>query len=103
MEGIKDAVRRGRMLRCKRCNEKGATLGCLKRTCKASYHLPCARDHDCLLMVSPYVVACPGHEDQLPGGLSHRLGFVKRRNASSGLLKSDEVDALDALGAISRK
>lgn len=54
-------------------------------------------------MVSPYVVACPGHEDQLPGGLSHRLGFVKRRNASSGLLKSDEVDALDALGAISRK
>lgn len=53
-------------------------------------------------MVSPYVVACPGHEDQLPGGLSHKLGFIKRRSKTA-TLKSAEVDALDALGAMGNK
>lgn len=30
---------------------KGATLGCFKRTCRASYHLACARKYNCLLQV----------------------------------------------------
>lgn len=30
---------------------KGATLGCFKRTCRASYHLACARKYSCLLQV----------------------------------------------------
>lgn len=31
---------------------KGATLGCFKRTCRASYHLACARKYNCLLQAS---------------------------------------------------
>ena len=77
LEGIPAAVRRGRMLRCKVCNEKGATLGCLKKTCKSSYHLRCARLHGCLLNIEPYAVACPEHVDQLPDGLSQILGFKR--------------------------
>jgi hypothetical protein len=81
LEGVKEAVRRGRMLRCKVCNLKGATLGCLKRTCRTSYHLPCARAHGCLLQVEPYVVACPEHVGSLPGGPSRRSG--QRRPAGA--------------------
>lgn len=33
------------------CRRKGATLGCFKRTCRASYHLACARKYNCLLQV----------------------------------------------------
>jgi hypothetical protein len=65
LEGLKDAIRRGRMIRCRVCNEKGATLGCMKRTCKHSFHLTCAREFGCLLQVEPYRVACPEHVDQL--------------------------------------
>lgn len=79
LAGVKDAIRRGRMLRCRICGLKGATLGCLKRTCRSSYHLPCAREHGCLLNVEPYAVACPEHVYDLPDGLSAKLGFPKER------------------------
>ena len=75
LEGIPAAVRRGRMLKCRRCNEKGATLGCLKASCKHSFHLTCARKHGCLLSMDPYCVACPEHVDQLPVGLMAKLGI----------------------------
>ncbi len=39
------------MLRCKVCNEKGATMGCVLKTCKKSFHLPCARATKCALQV----------------------------------------------------
>ena len=51
VERASEAVRRGRMIKCKLCGEKGATLGCHKRSCRASFHLSCARDHGCLLQV----------------------------------------------------
>lgn len=51
VERASDATRRGRMIKCKMCGEKGATLGCHKRSCRASFHLSCARDQGCLLKV----------------------------------------------------
>lgn len=65
LEGVKDAIRRGRMIKCRLCGEKGATLGCMKKTCRHSYHLPCARKYHILLQNEPYRVACPEHIDQL--------------------------------------
>eukprot|EP00890_Picochlorum_soloecismus_P003723 jgi/Picsp_1/4351/NSC_01857-R1_histone-lysine n-methyltransferase mll len=61
LEGVKDAIRRGRMIRCKHCNERGATLGCLVETCRSSYHLACARECNCILKLGPYEVYCPKH------------------------------------------
>lgn len=41
---------------------KGATLGCFKLTCRASYHLACARKYRCLLQArgrcAPSELAC---------------------------------------------
>ena len=51
LEGVPDAVRRGRKLKCKECGSKGATLGCHVRNCRSSFHLPCARLNHCVLQV----------------------------------------------------
>ena len=55
------AVRRGRLIKCKVCNSKGATLGCHVATCKNSAHLPCARFKKwlmevraCLCIIAPF-------------------------------------------------
>jgi len=40
---VMKAVRRGRLIRCAVCNQRGATLGCFNDNCKLSFHVPCAR------------------------------------------------------------
>jgi hypothetical protein len=49
---VPEAVRRGRKIKCRECGLKGATLGCLNRFCRSSFHLSCARDSGCELLVS---------------------------------------------------
>jgi len=61
--GVRDAIQRGRRLKCKLCGEKGATIGCFSKRCKSSYHLPCARQH-CILKGNPYFVCCPDHTSE---------------------------------------
>lgn len=61
--GVKDAIIRGRRLKCKLCGEKGATLGCFSKRCKSSFHLPCARKV-CILKGNPYFVCCQDHRSE---------------------------------------
>lgn len=49
---VPQAVRRGRSIRCRHCQQKGATVGCFHRTCQTCYHLPCAKEVGCELRVS---------------------------------------------------
>ena len=66
--GVRDAIQRGRRLKCKHCGEKGATIGCFSKRCKSSYHLPCARQQ-CILRGNPYFVCCPEHTSEFfPAG-----------------------------------
>lgn len=51
MEGLAEAVRRGRRIKCTECGQRGATLGCHAKNCRKSYHLPCACVAGCLLEV----------------------------------------------------
>ncbi len=53
LEKVDEAVRRGRMIKCKACNKKGATLGCHIRSCRHSFHMVCARATQCRLHVRP--------------------------------------------------
>jgi len=59
--GIRDAIVRGRRLKCKLCGKKGATIGCFSKRCKSSFHLPCAREV-CVLKANPYFVCCQDHK-----------------------------------------
>jgi hypothetical protein len=54
---VAEAVRRGRKIKCKQCGAKGATLGCLNRFCRSSYHLSCARASGCELNVRRLLLA----------------------------------------------
>ena len=59
LEKVDEAVRRGRMIKCKACNRKGATLGCHIRSCRHSFHMVCARATKCRLHVrSPSAQFC---------------------------------------------
>ena len=60
LEKVDEAVRRGRMIKCKACNRKGATLGCHIRSCRHSFHMVCARATKCRLHVrAPFLSASP--------------------------------------------
>lgn len=42
VENLKEELARGAKLRCSTCGHKGAALGCYVRSCRKSYHVPCA-------------------------------------------------------------
>lgn len=35
------AIKRGRQLKCHACGQAGATVGCINKTCRRSFHVPC--------------------------------------------------------------
>ncbi|XP_039021093.1 BRCA1-associated RING domain protein 1-like isoform X2 [Hibiscus syriacus] len=62
VKNLKAELARGAKLKCSKCGQKGAALGCYVKSCRRSYHFPCAKeipkcrwDHD------DYLVLCPAH------------------------------------------
>ncbi|XP_057683415.1 histone-lysine N-methyltransferase 2A-like isoform X2 [Corythoichthys intestinalis] len=45
---VHTAVSRGRHLRCDRCGQSGATVGCYLSTCQSNFHFMCARAESCV-------------------------------------------------------
>lgn len=43
-KNLKAEVARGAKLKCSTCGLKGAALGCYVKSCKRTYHVPCAMD-----------------------------------------------------------
>lgn len=70
LEKVGVAVRRGRMIKCRFCGHRGATLGCHIRSCRTSFHLPCARYNGSRLDVRPLA--------SLP------IGYLPRTSPSTG-------------------
>ncbi|KAI3976357.1 hypothetical protein MKX01_016295, partial [Papaver californicum] len=53
---------RSSKLKCSCCGLKGAALGCFKRSCKNTYHVPCALDtSDCRWDDEGHLMLCPSH------------------------------------------
>lgn len=42
VENVLSALKRGKLLKCAVCGEKGATLGCARSRCRKSFHVGCA-------------------------------------------------------------
>ncbi|BDA47202.1 probable histone-lysine N-methyltransferase 2A at N-terminal half [Coccomyxa sp. Obi] len=61
---VPKAVFRGRHINCKVCGKNGATLGCQVKSCRNSYHLPCALAKGCYL--DDWRVWCPKHAPHIP-------------------------------------
>ncbi|XP_073038112.1 protein BREAST CANCER SUSCEPTIBILITY 1 homolog isoform X1 [Primulina eburnea] len=59
---------RSNRIRCCCCGNKGASLGCYEKTCRKSFHVPCARlTPECRWDYENFVMLCPLHASrQLP-------------------------------------
>lgn len=55
------ALKRGRQLKCSKCKESGATVGCIVEKCRCNYHLRCAIESGGQFIDSPYTLYCKEH------------------------------------------
>eukprot|EP00873_Tetraselmis_striata_P004469 jgi/Tetstr1/424733/TSEL_015251.t1 len=89
LEGLAEAVRRGRRIKCTECGQRGATLGCHAKNCRKSYHLPCACVAGCLLEEDTMASFCSDHAE-----IHLRAREEAARSAERSLsLKADPSDA----------
>ncbi|KAJ8899539.1 hypothetical protein K2173_018513 [Erythroxylum novogranatense] len=62
VQNLKAEVDRGAKLKCTSCGLKGAALGCYVKSCRRSYHVPCAmKTTRCRWDYENYLLLCPGH------------------------------------------
>jgi len=70
LQNVHSAVSRGRMIRCRACGKKGASVGCCARNCAETYHFPCARQIGCAFM-DDKTVFCATHITEAAGKSLH--------------------------------
>ncbi|XP_074510115.1 histone-lysine N-methyltransferase 2A isoform X2 [Sebastes fasciatus] len=76
---VHSAVTRGRLMRCERCNQTGATVGCCLTSCQSNYHFMCARSRHCVFQEDKKVY-CHKHRHLISGRMITGQEFeVNRR------------------------
>ncbi|XP_023648005.2 histone-lysine N-methyltransferase 2A isoform X2 [Paramormyrops kingsleyae] len=75
---VHSAVARGRLMRCERCNQTGATVGCCLTSCQSNYHFMCARTRNCVFQDDKKVF-CYKHRDLISGKIITGQGFEVHR------------------------
>ncbi|MBN3295615.1 KMT2B methyltransferase, partial [Amia calva] len=76
---VHSATARGRLMRCERCNQAGATVGCCLPSCQSNYHFMCARSRSCVFQEDKKVY-CQKHRHLVCGKTVTGDGFeVLRR------------------------
>ncbi|KAJ0236178.1 BRCA1-associated RING domain protein 1 [Hirschfeldia incana] len=62
VRNLKPELARGMKMKCTKCNLKGAALGCYVKSCRRSYHVPCAREISrCRWDHEDFLLLCPVH------------------------------------------
>ncbi|CAN4093563.1 unnamed protein product [Withania somnifera] len=71
---------RAAKLKCSSCGMKGAALGCYVKSCRRSYHVPCAFEiQDCQWDMENFVMLCPIHKSvKFPSEKSKSRKHVRR-------------------------
>ncbi|XP_020259871.1 BRCA1-associated RING domain protein 1-like isoform X2 [Asparagus officinalis] len=76
VKNLKSELARASKIKCTSCGLKGAALGCYVKSCKRSYHAPCAYNIlECRWDCENYLVLCPAHA-------SHKLPCDKSKKKS---------------------
>ncbi|CAI0385825.1 unnamed protein product [Linum tenue] len=75
INNLKEELARGAKLKCSKCGQKGAALGCYVQSCRKSYHVPCAMEiARCRWDFEDYLLLCPGHSShKFPAEKSKRV------------------------------
>lgn len=59
---LEDELTRSRRIKCSLCGVKGAALGCYEKSCRKSFHVPCAKLlRECRWDTDHFVILCPLH------------------------------------------
>ncbi|XP_058208044.1 BRCA1-associated RING domain protein 1-like [Rhododendron vialii] len=62
VKNLKAEVARAAKLKCSKCGLRGAGLGCFVKSCRKSYHVPCAMEVlGCRWDFEDFLVLCPNH------------------------------------------
>ncbi|XP_031391728.1 BRCA1-associated RING domain protein 1 [Punica granatum] len=62
VKNLEKEVARGAKLKCVRCGLKGAALGCYVKSCRMTYHAPCAAEvSGCRWDCEDFLMLCPAH------------------------------------------
>uniref|UniRef100_A0A803MIN0 Uncharacterized protein n=1 Tax=Chenopodium quinoa TaxID=63459 RepID=A0A803MIN0_CHEQI len=59
---LEEELTRSRRIKCSLCGVKGAALGCYEKSCRKSFHVPCAKKlQECRWDADHFVILCPLH------------------------------------------
>ncbi|KAF4086761.1 hypothetical protein AMELA_G00088130 [Ameiurus melas] len=98
---VKDEYKRGRKLSCALCKKKGATAGCEVKSCKRSYHYPCAKKARALpeedQSNGTFTIYCEKHNPHASNGDSEK-GDAKVCPSSSGRKSLETGEQDNSLG-----
>ncbi|XP_010687017.2 protein BREAST CANCER SUSCEPTIBILITY 1 homolog isoform X2 [Beta vulgaris subsp. vulgaris] len=69
---LEEELTRSRRIKCSLCGVKGAALGCYEKSCRKSFHVPCAKLlRECRWDTEHFVILCPLHaSSKLPSELA---------------------------------
>ncbi|KAL8055254.1 hypothetical protein ABFX02_04G045000 [Erythranthe guttata] len=79
IKNLESELARASKLKCSSCGLKGAALGCFIKSCRKSYHVPCAVEIlDCRWDLDDFLMLCPAHKSvKFPSEKSN----LKRRHS----------------------
>ncbi|KAK2417838.1 RING/U-box superfamily protein [Trifolium repens] len=99
VKNLKAEVARGTKLKCTKCSLKGAALGCYVKSCRRTYHVPCAMDiSTCRWDHVDYLLLCPVHSNvKFPSEKSsHNKHAIQNHPISSHLPFQQSDQLLEA-------
>ncbi|KAL2473833.1 Protein BREAST CANCER SUSCEPTIBILITY 1-like protein [Forsythia ovata] len=81
---LETELTRSRRIKCCCCGIKGAALGCYEKSCRKSFHVPCAKlTPECRWDYQNFVMLCPLHAScQLPNEMLGSQSKQKRKPAT---------------------
>uniref|UniRef100_A0A1A8V3E7 Histone-lysine N-methyltransferase n=1 Tax=Nothobranchius furzeri TaxID=105023 RepID=A0A1A8V3E7_NOTFU len=77
LKNVHMAVRKGRQMRCERCEKTGATVSCCLASCTSRYHFMCARQCHCVFLEDKKVY-CSKHRDLIKGEVVSGFEVTRR-------------------------
>ncbi|XP_020584909.1 BRCA1-associated RING domain protein 1 isoform X2 [Phalaenopsis equestris] len=95
---LETEISRASKIKCSSCGLKGAALGCYIKSCKRSFHVPCAYNIlKCRWDTANYLVLCPNHASRkLP------CDRTKPKNSKSSLAKPSVSSAWMSSSSVSK-
>ncbi|KAL8033724.1 hypothetical protein ABFX02_13G177100 [Erythranthe guttata] len=94
---LETELSRSRKIKCSCCGVKGAALGCYEKSCRRSFHVPCAKlMPQCRWDNENFVMLCPIHAgSQLPNEMPQSKSGQKRKSADERKSSTHQIKATD--------